>query len=249
MDGTFRWMAAMSQDIGGRTEQQDRVAVWQTVDARTVLVAVCDGLGGHYGGAAAAQIVIDTAAELWRDQAQPLPKPRDFLVQIALTAHQRIQDTGQSPGVDPMTTCAMIYADQKIAAWIHVGDSRVYHFNNGDLVSRTADDSAVQILLDKGAIAETEMASHPDQNRLLQALGGDTPPDVHFGQALLQPGDDFLLCSDGLWETIRTHEMAAALIAGNLSAAAEALVREAVRREGPYGDNVTVALLRPAREG
>ena len=88
------------------------------------------------------------------------------------------------------------------------------------------------------------MATHPDQNRLTQSLGGDSDPDPDLESAQVEMGDGFVLCSDGLWEQISTDEMLGALGAEVLNVEAKRLVELAADRGGPDGDNVTIALAR-----
>lgn len=237
------WKVATADAIGGRAEQQDRVGAWQDTGNDAVLAVVADGVGGHRGGAQAAQIVLDTASEFWSRSPRPVAWPHDLLTEICLAAHERINAAGDGSDSDPASTCAILYADDKLAAWAHVGDSRIYHFREGKPVGRTKDHSVVQLLLDQGEIAESEMASHPDQNLILQSLGGDRAPKVSFDQVSIQPGDGFVLCSDGLWEMMQAGEMGAALSQQDLPAAALALAGEAARRGGARGDNVSIAMV------
>ena len=93
------------------------------------------------------------------------------------------------------------------------------------------------------------MATHPDQSRLTQSLGGSKSPEPSLGSAPAAAGDAYLLCSDGLWELVDVEAMATALATGALGTAARRLVDAAAKRGGPTGDNVSVALARVARRG
>jgi serine/threonine protein phosphatase PrpC len=109
-----------------------------------------------------------------------------------------------------------LYIEDNQAWWAHVGDSRLYHFNRKKLLSRTKDHSIVQLLVDLERISEEEMATHPDQGRLLKGLGGDEPIKPDFGQATLHAGDSLLLCSDGFWEQISPQKNAEKVIINRL---------------------------------
>jgi serine/threonine protein phosphatase PrpC len=87
-------------------------------------------------------------------------------------------------------------------AWGHVGDSRMYHFKRGKLVSRTIDHSVSQMLALAKEIDESEIASHPDRSRLLRAFGDkwDAPRYELSKEISLRRDSAFLLCSDGVWE-------------------------------------------------
>ncbi len=240
----MNWETAKAAHIGGREEQQDRAEVLVSEDR--CLLVLADGMGGHRDGAMAAQAVVDAAREAWRDRAPAGNDPAAFLPDICLDAHGRINALDGDPEQSPRSTCVLFYAEAGEAHWLSVGDSRFYHFRKGKLISRTRDHSVVQMLVDIGKIAEEEMGRHPDQNRLLQSLGGADEPEPETGAGAVRDGDGFLLCSDGVWECVETAEMGKALNGSSLESAAEALVRNAAARGGSGGDNVTVALARPS---
>jgi len=243
------WEIAKADHIGGREEQQDRVETLRSKDGAVCLAVVADGMGGHSGGALAADTVVETARRLWQDETPPLADPHAFLERICRSAHARINEIAAETGLSPRSTCVMLYGTQDEVVWATVGDSRLYRFRGGKLQERTRDQSVVQMLLDMGKITEAEMATHPDQNRLLQSLGGDKEPELQLGSAEVEPEDGFLLCSDGLWETIEAEEMAKCFTASSLSTAAGILANRAAQRGGAEGDNIAVAMgrLRPAR--
>jgi len=233
---------AAADHVGGRDEQQDRVAVLRADG--TALLVVADGLGGHRGGAMAAQEVIDTASEAWRAAGQPIGEAAAFLGGIRDRAHQRIVETCRRKGLQPMSTCNLLLMDGTMATWIYVGDSRLYRFRGKDLIERTRDHSMAQALLELGEIDEAEMAVRPEQTQLLSVLGADEDPEVAGGEAAIVAGDGYVICTDGMWETVKPKEMAAALAAPSLEKAAHDLVTTAVERGGPSGDNVGVAMAR-----
>ena len=241
------WGTAHADHVGGRQEQQDRVVVLAKNGA--VLLVVADGIGGHKGGGRAAETVVVAATAGWARLPPPWPEPTGMLAAIRDDAHDRIRAIADSEGINPGSTCVLFYADASRATWIHVGDSRLYHFRDDVLIVRTRDHSMTQVLLEMGKIAEEEMATHPDQSRLLSALGGDDPPKEAEDGITVEPGDAFLLCSDGLWEQISTTEMAQALAALDLQVAVDEMVRTAVDRGGADGDNVSLAVARLAGGG
>jgi len=236
------WQAAKAAAIGGRKEQQDRVDLFEARDGSERMLALADGMGGHSGGALASETVVTTARELWQKHLIK-PKAADLLLSsIIEVAHQRINALGEEKGLSPRSTVVLLHLTDDMAHWTHVGDSRLYRFRGGDLLDRTHDHSVVQMLVDMGKVAEQEMATHPDQNRLTQSLGGDKDPEPESSAAEIAVDDGFLLCSDGLWEQIPVEEMAKALEAASLSVEAKKLVRLAEKRGGPEGDNVTLAM-------
>ncbi|MFQ5675602.1 MAG: PP2C family protein-serine/threonine phosphatase, partial [bacterium] len=202
-----------------------------------------DGMGGHAGGALAAEAVIESAQEAWHSlSAASLVLPKDFLAATCTRAHKQIREIGRQHGVFPKSTCIFLYLSENQAHWAYVGDSRLYHVRDGRILFRTRDHSVVQMLADKGKIKEKETGRHRDQNRLLQALGSEDGVVPDFGFAQLKWEDTFLLCSDGLWEVFSPEEIESWMGEGLDPEAVEQWVEEAVRRGGENGDNVSLVL-------
>jgi len=240
----MNWEAAKADNIGGRQEQQDRAEILAARDGTDTLVVIADGMGGHAGGAIASEAVVQAARKVWHRHTLQAVPPAELLATTVKEAHDGINAAGKGKNISPRSTCALLYLNGKLAHWAFVGDSRLYRFRAGELIERTRDHSVVQMLVDLGKVREDQMAKHPDQNRLTQSLGGETPPEPEFGSAEAKPEDGFILCTDGLWETVTTAEMGQALRAHSLGKAAKALVAAAAERGGKTGDNVTVALAR-----
>ena len=234
---------------GPRAEQQDS-GVCLHDDARgTALLVVGDGVGGRSGGRIASQKVTELASALWQERKGVLAKPEEDLATLCQIAHEHINSEGSKLGISPRTTIVALYLNPTQAWWVHSGDSRLYHFRAGQLVERTEDHSLLEIMVQRGAVKEEDMGSHPDQHTLLQSLGGEEFMPPSSGTAQITPDDGFLLCTDGFWERTPPEEMAA-LVFGEREGANERLgaaVERAVERNGPKGDNVTAALAMPAR--
>lgn len=237
------WDTAIADNIGGRDEQQDSACVCES--GGNVLLAVADGMGGHKGGAIASGILTETAREFWAKEKHPVEDPQAFLTRIALAAHERVNKAGEENDIEPRSTVVMLYGTETSAYWIWIGDSRLYRFREGKFRERTKDHSVIQMLLEMGKISEDEMATHPDQNRLLQSLGGDNEPEIAFDSVTLSENHGFVLCSDGFWETVTQEEMGAALTGTNLAASAKDMVEKAAERGGAAGDNIAVVIGRP----
>lgn len=239
----LNYETACRTDIGGREEQQDRAAILSGDHARLLVVA--DGVGGHTGGALAAQTVIDVANEAFRD-FEPTPKatPAQSLERLATSAHERINILGGAQGLNAHSTCVLLYIDAEVAAWAHVGDSRLYRFASGRLVERTMDHSIVELMHLQGRITEEEMKTHRDRNRLYEALGGSQRPQVETGGKLVASDDGFLLVSDGVWEHVTNADLEAVLQADDLSEALARLIDKAKAQGGPECDNLAAAAAR-----
>ena len=190
------WQFGVASDIGGRKEQQDRVEIISSPGGEEHLVVVADGMGGHHGGAEAAQAVIDTSRCFFESPGHG-EDPLASLEQNCLRAHSVVHELGQGASPSPGSTCVMLYLSGDEACWAHVGDSRLYHFRNGKLMNRTSDHSMVQLLVAQGEMSEEEMANSPLQNQLYMRLGGGESPKPDLGATDAMQGDIFVLCSDG----------------------------------------------------
>lgn len=222
---------------GAREEQQDACGSAKRDGA--YFAVLCDGAGGHRGGAAASRIAVEAAKATFLDPASSLNDPQALFSHIIHQAHAAILKLGESPKSAPRSTIAMLLLREDRADWANVGDSRIYHLRAGGIVSRSKDHTMVEILLKQGEITEEEMGTHPDQSRLLRSLGAEEHPKPAFGGSDLREGDGFLLCSDGLWERVKRHEIEDVFRGEHDIRNLERLVALAVKRNGPKGDNVT----------
>jgi serine/threonine protein phosphatase PrpC len=236
------WRFGIASDVGGRKTQQDRVAVLETPASDDRLVVLADGMGGYRGGELAAQAVIDCARHAF--ETASVKDPLVFLEQLCARAHQAVQDIAPGEGQAPGSTCVLLYLSANEAHWVHVGDSRLYHLRKGKLLARTADHSVVQLLVAQGKIAEADVATSPLQNQLYMRLGGERQPNPDYGAAEVKQGDLFILCSDGLWQSVDSKELQVLVSADDTQVAVEQLVKIASERGGSGGDNISAALAR-----
>ena len=237
-----------AREVGGRAEQQDAVTVLHGPDGQSALLLVADGMGGHEGGALASQTAVATAERLWHRHAGRAADPRALLETLFHETHAALlESAGADPARRPGTTLVALYVTPHAAVWAHCGDSRLYHFEGDALQGRTRDHTRVQQLVDQGVLSEAQMATHPEQNRLLQGLGVVDPVRVEYDAAPVTRHTRFLLCSDGFWEQFGPGAIADLLERPDLESAVVEAAREAARRGGPKGDNVAIAAWRAAR--
>ncbi len=238
-----------AQHQGDREEQQDRVAIFPHPKRSGMLLAVlADGMGGHTGGAMAAEQVIHTARSNFATYgpAQPV---REMLAEGINDAHNAIRLARYTSEQDPHSTACLFMLHANRADWAHCGDSRIYHYRNGQLVSRSRDHSYVSELVRQGLITDSQAEIHPNKNLLVSSLGELEPPQISFGEAAdLLAGDCFLLCSDGLWAYFPDAELGSTLAQHPPRAAAEILINEARARAKGRGDNISVVILRLAEQ-
>jgi len=242
---------ATRTDVGlHRIQNEDSLGTTPLRDACAVVV--CDGMGGHEGGAEASQIAVGLFLQTLQQSEQEL---RDQAVAVAMQEGVRLANSeilkaarNRGSGVVMGTTlvAGVIRHDPQQGYQLHlanVGDSRAYLFRNGGVQQLTNDHSHVAQLVASGVLTREQAAQFPGRNVITRALGSDTLVVADFFQHTMQQGDTLLLATDGLHSEI-DDERIAEILRGNpqLDSACDALVVAALAAGGR--DNVTVILAR-----
>lgn len=242
----MQFIATHASEKGPRQEQQDAVGVASRKGC--LLAVVCDGAGGHLGGSKASRLAVEVALEAFAKAGGQFDDPKSALLGICVDAHKEILKLGETPKLAPRSTIAILYLDGKKMHRVHVGDSRIYQLRSGKIIERTRDHTMVQILLEQGEITESEMGVHPDQGRLLRALGTDEELRPVYETSDLAVKDAFLLCTDGFWERIHPDEIEELLQMAPTQDRLNEAVAKAIKRNGPKGDNVSIMAVYPEQE-
>ena len=214
---------------------------------------VFDGMGGHSDGARAAETGLKIVQDMFMSSALPIFDPQGFLYTALARAHDQVVALGSELAVDfrPRATCAVCLVQEGGTFWAHIGDSRIYHVRDGQVISRSRDHSHVEVLIQEGAITEQEAQDHPMRNFVECCIGGDAPvPDMSITvKKSLQPGDVLLACTDGLWSGLGDAAVAEIATPGenNLGENLKSLSIKALNVNSPYSDNTTGTALRYLR--
>ena len=243
----YRLSVVTATHKGDREYQQDKVEVLQhPYEKHCLMVIVADGMGGRSGGAMAATQVVESARELLKQFDTKQDSPSAMLRQIVADAHAVIRMLKVSSELDPHSTIAAhLVLPNGACHWVHSGDSRIYHFRKGRLVSRSRDHSYVQELLDQGEISEQQAIGHEQSNLLTGCLGMDMDPPIALSSiAQLQVGDVILSCTDGLWPYFPDTELAKMVAALTPADACKQLLSLARTRAAGGGDNVSLAIVK-----
>lgn len=225
---------------GGRERNEDRMGYAYTREAGLLVLA--DGMGGHPEGAMAAQLALQTVSAYFQKAATPsVREVPEFLASALMAAHHQIIRYAAEKGMldTPRTTLVAAVMERSQLHWIHCGDSRLYVVRNGELVTRTRDHSYMEQQAHMGRSTD-----NINRNILFTCLGSPAKPVYDIsGPLQLQQGDRVLLCSDGLWGTVKDHEIAYELSRHTLDQAVPELVETALKRGGARCDNVTVVAM------
>lgn len=208
------------------------------------LFAVADGMGGHAGGDVASSLAIHRI----KDLDQPFPSTaaaeRALRDAIADTATELIDTVAVRPELAGMgtTVSAVVMVDDH-AVIAHIGDSRVYLYRDDALTQITTDHTFVQRLVDSGRITPEEARYHPRRSVLMRVLGDmDPDPEVDAFVMQTQPGDRWLICSDGLSGVVDDAHTSKVLSQGYAPGrTADLLLKQALDAGAP--DNVTLVIV------
>ena len=202
------------------------------------LWVVADGMGGHEGGRFASQAIVEAlaAAEL----PDGFEAAADALSAAVHAANQRVYATARDAGrmMGSTVVALLLRGDEFAVFW--AGDSRAYLLRDDRLIQLTRDHSQVQDMLDRGLMSEADAADHPMRHVLTRAVGVQPTLEIDAIRDVVNKGDVFLLCSDGLHGVLSDEEITAILREQGVGAA-PALVAACLERGAP--DNVTVALV------
>jgi serine/threonine protein phosphatase PrpC len=235
-------VGALSETGYVRDENQDRMS-WSPVPLGQLYI-VADGMGGHNGGALAAETAVQ---ELQRHISQaPVGEPVDQVIHAAFKkANETVYAKAHSgdPATEGMgTTAVLLLISGQVANLAHVGDSRAYLYRNGRLSQLTTDHTVVRRMVQAGLLKPEEAADHPDASVLERAIGSKPDIEVDIRNELLREGDAILLCSDGLSGYVADAQIESVLRSpGTVRETAENLVKLTLEKGGK--DNVTVQLV------
>jgi PPM family protein phosphatase len=205
------------------------------------LFAVADGMGGARAGEIAAGLAA-TALE----EAGAETRGEEGVVALITEANRRIWERSlsdpQTAGMGTTVTAALVDAASGTVGIGHVGDSRAYLLRSDQIEQLTTDHSLVAELVQSGVLTPEEAERHPQRSAITRALGTEATVEVDAFTMQAEPGDLFLICSDGLSSMITADEMQDAIEHADRdpARAAEALVEAANAHGGE--DNVTVVL-------
>jgi serine/threonine protein phosphatase PrpC len=193
---------------GDRDYNEDNVRVIK--ENKNFIFAIADGLGGQGNGDVASGIAVNSLEFPYNQKPLEKKVAQNFDTAQKNIMDKKIQDSRLK---NMMTTLVMLQLENDEMIWGHVGDSRLYYFEEKKLISHTLDHSVPQILCQTGQIDESEIRHHPDRNRLLRSMGSEWDKALYQLSTLqkLRGKQEFLLCSDGFWEYIEDEEIEAEL--------------------------------------
>jgi PPM family protein phosphatase len=227
---------ASRSDTGRRRLRNEDAAVCDPP-----LFAVADGMGGAQAGELASHLAA-TALEERERGVRGEDAVADLVQAANARVYRRAVEDPTAAGMGTTVTVALFDGESGTIAVGHVGDSRAYRIRNGLLEQLTADHSLVAELVRSGRLTPEQAADHPHRSVITRALGTEASVDVDTFTMEAQPGDLYLLCSDGLTTMVGDDEILSVTdgAGGEPGAVARRLIDTANRAGGE--DNITVVV-------
>lgn len=233
-----------------RENNEDSVSL----DPANQVVVLADGMGGYNAGevasAMATQWVMQDLEPRLRTPHPPAThEVRRWLEQSVEQANLRILDASlchpEYQGMGTTLVVAVFFGSRLLVG--HIGDSRLYRLRQGQLVPLTRDHSLLQTQIDAGLISRELARNAQHKNLVTRALGIAAGVETEVSEHMVQAGDTYLLCSDGLNDMLSDAQIAATLKREPaLETAGQALLTHANRAGGR--DNISLVLVQCAPE-
>jgi len=234
MDDAKSWIEAGAATHVGKVRRQNEDNY--LVATRRGLWAVADGMGGHAAGDIASRVVVEelgaiavpaTASELLASCERHI-----------VSANSRLKKLGDERGAVIGTTVAVLLIFDGHYAAVWSGDSRIYRVHQHRIEQISVDHTEVQELISEGRLTPEEARAWPRRNVITRAIGVSDDPELEIKGGALEPGDIFVICSDGLTAHVEDEEIRA-LASGHPPQRACDLLVDLTLERGAI-DNVTV---------
>jgi protein phosphatase len=232
------WTSAAATDVGGKRKiNEDSLLARPELG----LWVVADGMGGHAAGDVASNAVIHPLQAIERPES--LPDFVDAVEDALMSVNQQLRDYARDElgGRTVGSTVVSLILSQRTGVCLWAGDSRLYRLRGGQLTRISRDHSAVQEMVESGAITQAEADRHPKSNVITRAVGGGETLLVDAAVFAPQAGDTYLLCSDGLYNEVDEDSIRRKM-GLDQDEAAKRLIDEALHNGGR--DNISLVVIK-----
>lgn len=205
------------------------------------LWVVADGVGGHQGGEIASQLIIKSLAGIGAHDrlSEFVNEVEDRLLEVHGDLVHRAQGKGPDMTIGSTIAALLVAGEYGVCLW--AGDSRIYRYRDGQLEQITQDHSHVEELIARGALEREQANKHPWSNVITRAVGAGDELFLDAELQKLQSGDQYLICSDGLYKEVSEAVIAEHLGHDDSMTICQRLVSQSL--EQGADDNVTVLVV------
>lgn len=222
-------------ETGKREINEDSYQVFEEGTLRIYLVA--DGCGGHASGDVASRMAVDTLVE----NLKSMNPSKDSIKTSLIKCNEVIMNLQKKYGAMKTTIVGLVRYNNTCIAF-NVGDSRLYQIRDGEVIFNTEDHAVPYVLYKAGIIDKSEINTHEDRNKLLEALGARLNFKINIYELKPESSDIFVLATDGLWEHIQDSDFK-----GCTSEKAENWLQDIEKKiideDDPEQDNYTALLI------
>ncbi|MEO1030854.1 MAG: protein phosphatase 2C domain-containing protein [Bacteroidota bacterium] len=211
ISNNYMYAPVYLNEIGQRENNEDSIYP-KNPSLHDRLFIVCDGVGGRSKGEVASALVCERFAE-YINQHHKNHVSKAYFESGLKYVEEKMENyiKGNAEAFKMATTLTLLYfsTDYKAAYVIWIGDSRIYHIRNREILFQTKDHSEVQSLIDMGEITQLEAENHPRRNVITRAVSGASRPtrlDYKEISDVLS-NDFFLLCTDGILENLNHQKI------------------------------------------
>ena len=203
---------------------------------------VADGMGGHENGQLASATIVKEASTIGNAVSAPdlLARFRDRIFRANASLLQAADRQGPHVIIGSTVAAVLVYGGHYACVWS--GDSRIYLVRGGHIRQLSRDHTHVQDLVDSGIITRAEARASPQRSLITRAVGIAEDPGLEVVEGEIEAGDAFVICSDGLTDTVEHVEIRRHVESHAPQAACDALIGLALQRGAQ--DNVTVVVVR-----
>ena len=226
---------SLSKPGNGKKHNEDSIEIIKLDGG--ILCVVCDGLSGEQDARQASKMCADSITDHFSKSTH-----QDYLKiikdSIKAANNSIVEYSASKNNSSAMATTAdVLFFDDHIIYWGHIGDSRIYDLKNSKLNQLTKDHSLIQEMLDNGYLSMKAARDHPNKNVIVKAVGENKKLEIDMSKLVLNPNDShrFMLCTDGVHDVLRHLDMEKILANEELHKCAD-IFDEMIQAEGAPDD-------------
>jgi serine/threonine protein phosphatase PrpC len=238
-NAAIRWTSNAATHVG-KVRQINEDSYLNREDLHLWVIA--DGMGGHHAGDVASKAIVQCLDEITprKRLSTYIDEIEDRLISVNQKLRQLAAEHEDNRTIGS-TVVSMVALDNYFAL-LWAGDSRAYRARKGSIMQLTRDHSQVEELVERGVILREEAESHPASNVITRAVGATDQLYVDVDIDKVEPGDTFLLCSDGLYKHLSEDEISELLRKEEIAEICQSLIDLTLERGAT--DNVTLVVIR-----